>query len=234
MPYIPRTQTITRRTIKRVETRMNGLGFVDPVSLSFLATSGDSSFKAIIDWITGKTGELKIQATQFAENAVKAMYGLDPDCRMPTPGIPIVPMAQPPRFCVASIAGMIERCRLADASSSLTMLKNRFTTEMNSGSQMAPYVKRWYDEYGRNDMSNLEQLITNARATCGIGGGGPIITPTPVPVPGGGYTCPQNYRYNPTMERCDYVLPGVETGMSSTTMLMIFGAAALFMFAMKR
>lgn len=231
MPYIPRTQTITRGTIKRVETRLqnHGMGFIDPASIAFLSTSGDASFKAIIDWITGKTGQLKIQATQFAENAVKAMYGLDSDCRMPQPGLPIVPMASPPKFCVASIAGMIERCRLTDASSSLSMLKTRFTAEMNSGSEMAPYVKRWYDEYGRNDMSNLEQIITNARATCGIGGGGPVITPTPVDG-----KCPQNFKFNPLTERCDYIAPGIETGISSQTLMIIAGAAALFLFAMKR
>lgn len=227
------TRTITRRTIKGIEglgRAGDGMGFIDPATATFLASSADSSFKAIIDWITGKSGQLKIQATQFAENAVKAMYGLDPDCRMPSPGIPVVPMASPPKFCVASIAGMIERCRLSDASSSLSMLKNRFQTEMSSGSEMAPYVKRWWDEYGRNDISNLEQLITNARATCGIGGGGPIVTP--IPVDG---KCPANFVFNPNTERCDYVAPSIGGGgFSSTTLMMLVAGAALFLFAMKR
>lgn len=232
---IYQTRTITRQTIKGVETTLRGgrLGFIDPVTISFLTTSADSSFKALIDWLTGKVGQLKIQATTFAENAVKAMYGLDPDCRLPEPGIPIVPMAQPPKFCTASIAGMIERCRLSDASSSLNLLKTRFTQEMNSGSEVAPYIKRWYDEYGKNDFANLEQIISNARATCGIGGGGTGVTPVPVPGPTGP-TCPPNWKYNPVAERCDYVLPGIQTGMSSTTLMIMAGMAAVALFAFMR
>ena len=228
MPYIPRTQTITRRTIKRVEN-VQRMGFIDPASVTMLASSGDAAFKAIIDWITGRTGQLKIQATQFAENAVKTMYGLDPDCRMPTGGIPVVPMASPPKFCVASIAGMIERCRLSDATNSLSMLKNKFQAEMGTQSEMAPYIKRWWDEYGRNDISNLEMLITNARATCGIGGGGPTVTPTPVDG-----KCPTNFRFNPTTERCDYIAPGIETGISTNTMMIMAAFALVMVFAMRR
>jgi hypothetical protein len=241
------TQTITRRTIKRVENRLNGvgsLGFFDPISATMLLSaasgSGSFDFQAVVDWLLGRTGQLKVTATKFAESMVKVMYGLEPDCALPPPGIPIVPGNPEPKFCSGSIAGMIERCRLTDAQNTLNGVKDQFAEKTRKNAQGAyvfeegQYVARWLSDYGNNDFSNLATKITAARATCGIGGGGTTVTPTPVPKPGGGFTCPQNYRYNPTMERCDYVLPGIETGMSSNTMLIMAAVAMAFIFAMKR
>jgi hypothetical protein len=227
MPYIPRTQTITRRTIKRVESQLKGLGQFD-------ISGAYGSFKAILDWISGRSGELKVTATEFAEGMVKLMYGVGDSCGMPPAGLPIIANNPSPTFCAGSVAGMIERCRISDAQFTLDSIKSQFAEKTRkSGTswiyEEGPYVKAWQDQYGNNDFSNLATKITAARATCGIGGGGPVITP--VPVDG---RCPPNFRFNPATERCDYVLPGVQTGLSSTTMMMILGAAALFIFAMKR
>lgn len=239
--YNRQTQTITRRTIKRVETRLRGLGGVGHLGqFDLLTSSATGAFKDLLDWITGRVGELKVTATEFVEGMVKTMYGREPGCTMPEPGIPIIAGANPPKFCAGSIAGMIERCRLSDAQNSLDTIIRQFderTRRNSSGGYIYPegeFVKRWMDQYWNNDRSNLTTAITTARAVCGLGGGGPVITPAPIPGPGGTFTCPPNWRYNATMERCDYVLPGVQTGISSTTMMMILGAAALFMFAMKR
>ena len=223
--------TVTRQQIKAVENRMRrrvaGLRSHNLGQLPIPLPSGaDLNLKAIWEWISGYQGQLKIQATTFAENAVKMMYGTEPNCGMPPSGIPVVPLADPPKFCAASVAGQIERCRLSDASNSLSMIKSKFTSEMSSGSEIAPYVKRWYDEYGRNDFTNLEMLINNSKAACSGGG-----TITPVPVGG---NCPPGYKYNATMERCDYVLPGVQTGISSNTLLALGGFAILALFLMKR
>jgi hypothetical protein len=230
------TQTITRRTIKRVETRLKGIGSLGQFDL--LSGTATGSLKALVDWITGRTGQLKLTATEFAEGMVKVMYGLDPDCRMPEPGIPIVAGTPTPKFCAGSIAGMIERCRLSDAQASLDQVKAQFAEKTRKTStgyvyEEGPYVQNWVNQYGNNDFSNLATKITAARATCGVGGGGTVVPP-PIPGPGGTFTCPVNWKYNPATERCDYVLPGVQTGISSQTMMIMAAAAALFIFAMKR
>lgn len=234
------TQTITRRTIKRVENRLNGLSSVGNLGqFDLLSSSATGAFKELLDWITGRTGQLKVNATEFVEGMVKTMYGREPGCTMPESGIQIIAGAQPPKFCAGSIAGMIERCRLSDAQISLDTISRQFTertTRNSSGGWVYPegeFVKRWMDEHWNNDKANLTTAITTGRATCGIGGG-PVIIPAPIPGPGGTFTCPTNYRYNAQMERCDYILPGIETGMSSNTMLIMAAVAAVFIFAMKR
>ena len=245
--YQPITQTITRGTIKRVESRIRGLqgvrgtrGLRNLGQFDILSSSATGAFKDLLDWITGRTGQLKVTATDFVEGMVKTMYGREPGCAMPEPGIQIIAGANPPKFCAGSIAGMIERCRLSDAQNSLDTIIRQFderTRRDSSGNYMYPegeFVKRWMDQYWNNDRSNLTTAITTGRATCGIGGGGPVVVPSPIPGPGGTFTCPPNYRYNPTMERCDYVLPGVQTGISSNTMLIMAAFAGLMLFAMKR
>ena len=227
------TQTITRRTIKRVENRLKGLGQLD-----LLGNSASGALKEIVDWITGKTGQLKVTATVFSEGMVKIMYGLDPDCRLPEPGIAIIPGNPTPRFCAGSIAGMIERCRLSDAQASLDQIKTQFAEKTRKAGtgyvyEEGQYVDRWLNEYGHNDFSNLATKITAARATCGVGGGGGGV-PAPIPGPGGTFTCPVNWKYNISTERCDYVLPGIQTGISSQTLMIMAAAAAIFLFVMKR
>src|SRR5258705_11071604 len=126
--------TITRQQIKMVENGMRqrvginphtlkGLGFPlalptapPPSSPPIAATSTNQSisFQQFWDLLTGRIGTLKIEATQFVEGMVRIMYGLEADCRMPTPGLPIIPNNTTPTFCNASIAGMIERCRLTE------------------------------------------------------------------------------------------------------------------------
>jgi hypothetical protein len=238
------TQTISRRTIKRVESQIQGLGNLRSVGnlgqFDLLSSTAMGPLKDLLDWITGRTGQLKVTATEFVEGMVKVMYGLEPGCSMPEPGIQIVAGANPPKFCAGSIAGMVERCRLSDAQTSLDTIQRQFTDRTarnSSGGWIYPegeFVKRWMDEHWSNDKSNLTNAITTGRAICGIGGGGPVVTPSPIPGPGGTFTCPPNWRYNASMERCDYVLPGVQTGISSQTLMIIAGAAALFLFAMKR
>lgn len=242
--YQPRTQTITRRTIKRVETRLTGFGNLRSVGnlgqFDILSSTALGPLKDLLDWITGRTGQLKVTATDFVEGMVKVMYGRDPGCTMPEPGIPIIAGANPPKFCAGSIAGMIERCRLSDAQTSLDTVDRQFQTRTQrntSGGWMYPegeFVKRWMDEHWNNDKSGLTTAITTGRAVCGIGGGGPVVIPPPIPGPGGTFTCPPNYRYNVQMERCDYILPGVQTGLSSQTMLIMAAFAAMMLFAMKR
>lgn len=220
--YQQATRTITRRNIKATETRLRGgLGQVLP-------TIVDPGFKAIFDWITGKTGEYKLEATSFAENAVKVFYGLEPDCSMPPAGIDIVPGNPTPRFCSASVAGEIERCHLSDASSLLSQTKSMFTTRMNNPADpVAPYIKRWYDQYGVNDFSNLQLKINSASATCGLVGQVPKI-------------CPQGYTFSPSLLKCvnadGQTIPPTTTtpggglnlsSMSGPIMMMAFAGIAM-------
>lgn len=171
--YAPQaTRTITRRNIKATESRIRGLSalgdWTDILNNSTQQQpSTDLGFKALIDWITGRSGEYKLQATSFAENAVKTMYGKEPDCSMPPPGIPIIPKNPTPQFCGGSIAGMIERCRLSDASSVLNGIKQQFMTRMNSSDPVAPYIRNWWNQYGQNDFSNLTLKIQSSQSTCG-------------------------------------------------------------------
>lgn len=180
------TQTITRGTIKRVETQLRGLAQFDVVT---------PALKPLIDWITGRTGELKITATEFAEGMVIAMYGTEPNCGMPQPNIPIVPNANPPKFCAGSIAGMIERCRIFEAQSSLDQVDRQFnerTRKNANGTWMYPegeFVKRWVDQYWNNDKSHLSTAITTARATCGLVGEVPKV-------------CPAGWTFSPTLLKC--------------------------------
>lgn len=252
--------TITRQQIKAVENRMRaraaayqsrrgfrGLGRIGrigqfeqitQVANSVATNTGDNSLQALINWLTGKTGELKITATQFAESMVKLMYGIGEDCHLPPPGLPIIPNNPTPTFCAGSVAGMIERCQTGQASNLLNSIKQQFaekTRKNVNGTwvyQEGPYVYNWLQQYGNNDFSNLSSKIASAGGACGIGGGS--ITPNPIPGPGGSFTCPQNYRYNPTMERCEYVLPGVQTGLSTNTLIALGGFALVAMFIMKR
>src|SRR6185295_14318666 len=188
--YTPITQTITRRTIKRVENRLKGLRDVTATipdwslgtPLGTIGSSGSSqslSFATFMDILSGRRGELKIEATQFAEGMVRLMYGLEPNCGMPTPGLPIVAGANPPRFCSTSVAGAIERCRINEASASIAYVDQQLQRRSSDGTQMAPLILNWYNQYGRNDVSYLNGVILTARGACGITGGLPKLCPSP-------------------------------------------------------
>jgi len=245
IPRQPRTQTISRRTIKGVESRIRGYagmrGLADVVSVTTpdwqlgtplgnvggTGTSQGFTLSQFMDIISGRAGERKVEATQFAEGMVKLMYGLEPDCRMPQPGIPVVANANPPKFCGSSVAGAIERCRLNEASASLNYINQQLQSRSNDGSQTAPLIKNWFDQYGRNDISSLNGIILASRAVCGTIG---TI----------GKVCQTGYHWDFSRLQC---VPG-ETGSGgvigsgeglSTNTIMLMGAAALaFVFLMKR
>jgi hypothetical protein len=227
----PRTQTITRRTIKRVENRLNGLADVTattpdwklgtPVgTIGSTSTSGSISMQQILDLLSGRLGQLKIDATQFAEGMVRLFYGMEPGCTMPQPGIPVVPNNSSPKFCATSIAGAIERCRINEASSSLLYAERQLQTRSNDGTPMAPYIKAWYDQYGRNDISYLNGVIVSARSVCGVVGDIPKVC-----------TAPQIWCSSKL--RCTHPEECSSGGISTT---MLFGVAAVFalMMFMKR
>ena len=228
--------SVTPAQIKQISQRMAGLGISLPsyssqedLVSSTLNRSGQGiDLQNVIDWITGRTGQLRIQATQFAENMVKLMYGLEPDCALPPPGIPVVANNREPRFCAGSIAGNIERCKLYEAQNSLTYISNALTQKANSTTDpAAPYIKRWFDEYGRNDISNLGAIIQSARATCGIQG---IIPQFQTPI----QICPSGSSWSQLQARC---VPGggggiSESGFLTPTTLIIaalIGIGLLFM-----
>jgi hypothetical protein len=232
--YQPRTQTITRRTIKRVETRLTGLGRLSGFSIPLptqppassppinpTSTNSSISFEQFWNLLTGRVGELKIEATQFVEGMVRIMYGLEGDCSMPQPGIPIVPNNTSPRFCAASIAGMIERCRLTEAQSALNAMSSEFQSRMNNPNDpIAPYIKRWWDDYGRNDLSGLTTKISSARGTCGVTGDIPKLCTAPM-------------IWSATQFKCVYPTEGGTSG-GTTTIMMVAAFAVLAMFMMKR
>ena len=226
------TQTITRRTIKRVENRLKGLGDVTATvpdwklgtpagTIGSTNTSGSISMSTFWDILTGRQGQLKIDATQFAEGMVRLFYGLDPSCTMPPGGIPVVPNASAPRFCPTSVAGAIERCRITEASSSLLYAERQLQTRSSDGTPMAPYIKAWYDQYGRNDVSYLNGIIVSARSVCGITGEIPKFCTAPMV-------------WSSTQLKCVYPGEGGSTGGMSQTVMMVavLGFAALMM--MKR
>jgi hypothetical protein len=150
------------------------------------------------------------------------MYGLEPDMRMPTPGIPVIPNNPAPSFAAGTIAGMIERCRLTEAQSALNSMSSEFQQRMiNSQDPQGPYIKRWWDEYGRNDVSNLTTKITSARGTCGLTGELPKLCTSPLVWSASQFKC---------------VYPSETTpggGVSTTVLLGIAAVFALFIF-MKR
>lgn len=186
--YAPATRTITRRNIKATESAMRGLNGLGQIPLPI--GNVDAGFKALFDWITGKTGEYKEEATRFAENAVKIFYGLEPDCSMPPPGIPIVPGTNENRFCSASVAGLIERCQLTNARNLLEQTKNQFTSRMNvANDPVAPFIKNWWNQYGQNDYSGLTLKISSATGSCGLVGQVPPI-------------CGTGMTFNTTLMKC--------------------------------
>lgn len=185
------TQTITRRTIKNTETRLKGLsslrGLINlppPPSntppIASTSSNGSISLSDFWNFINGSLGQLKIDATQFAEGMNRLFYGLEPGCTNPTPGIPVVANSSTPRFCSTSVAGMIERCRLYEAGNGLSSISTQFQQRMNSTDPAAPYIKRWWDEYGRNNVSVLSATIATAGGTCGITGEVPKLCTEPL------------------------------------------------------
>lgn len=135
------------------------------------AAGSASEFQAILNWLTGKVGELKIQATQFVESLVRMMHANLRDGCAVTPSAPLPGRnSQTPAFCEGSVQGMIERCRLGEAGALLEKIKTELLSRASGSSPDAPYVRRWVDQYWGNDYSNLSVAIVAARATCGLVG----------------------------------------------------------------
>jgi hypothetical protein len=130
-----------------------------------------SVIKAFLGWLTcGPTSAcaLKVSATQFAEGIVKLCYGLEPGCTLPPGGIPIVPGANPPKFCASSVAGLIERCDLYNANIVLQRTQALMQQKLNVTSDpVTPYVKNWYNQYGVATFSDLQSHLTAAQSQCG-------------------------------------------------------------------
>jgi hypothetical protein len=151
-----------------------------------------SIIKAFLGWLTcGPTSAcaLKVTATQFAEGIVKLCYGLEPGCALPPGGIAIVPGANPPKFCSYSVAGLIERCDLYNASIVLNRAQSLMQQKLTVTSDpVTPYVQRWYDQYGPATFNDLKSHLAAAQAVCGAAAsqpgnqsqypGGIIPTPT--------------------------------------------------------
>lgn len=221
------TTTITRRTIKRVENRLKGLaGAISlpyPTStppISSTSTNGSISFSDFWNFINGTLGQLKIEATQFAEGMNRLFYGLEPGCTNPVPGIPVVPNNPTPRFCSSSVAGMIERCRISEARTGLQSIATQFQQRMsNTSDPAAPYIQRWWNEYGQNNVSTLTAIIANAGGTCGVTGEIPKVCTSPQ------YWCT-------SLLKCTYPgeCPSGTGGGNQTLILMaVIGFAAMMM-----
>lgn len=224
--------TVTRQQIKQVENRMRarvaGLGRISgPISLPYpsssppisgTSTNGSISFGDFWNFINGTLGQLKIEATQFAEGMNRLFYGMEPGCTNPVPNIPVVPNNPTPKFCSTSVAGMIERCRTTEATMGLNSITTQFQQRMaNSSDPAAPYIQRWWNEYGQNNVSVLTSTIANARGTCGITGEIPKLC-----------TAPQVW--SAIQFKCVYPSEGGTSG-GTTTMMMIavLGLAAVMM-----
>ena len=221
----PRTSTITRRTIKRVENRLKGFsGIIEDVFGSSSTTppiSGTSTNQQIgWDDFLGmlRGGQLKIDATQFAEGMNRLFFCMEPGCTNPVPNIPVVPNNPTPRFGATSVAGMIERCRINEARNGLSYISSEFQRRMSSASDpMAPYIKRWWDEYGRNNVSSLNAIIANAAGTCGLVGEVPKVC-----------TAPQIWCTSKL--RCTHPEECSAGGISTTMVIGIAAVFALMMF----
>lgn len=236
--------TITRTQIKAIETGMRrrygmrGLRDVTatlpdwklgtPVgTVGSTGTSQSFSLQSFMDLISGRSGQFKVEATQFAEGMVKLMYGLEPNCGMPQGGIPVVAGANPPHFCGGSVAGAIERCRLTEASASLAYVDRQLQLRSAEATQTGPLIRSWYNQYGRNDISNLNGVILTSRGVCGTIG---TI----------GKVCQTGYHWDFSRLQC---IPG-ETGgggiigsgegISTNTIMLIAAAGLAAIFLLKR
>ena len=229
--YQPITQTITRRTIKRVENRLQGrlrglrgLSIPYPQNtppISGTSSNGSISFGDFWSFINGELGQLKIEATQFAEGMNRLFYGMEPGCTNPVPNIPVVPNNPTPRFCASSVAGMIERCRISEARIGLQSISTQFQQRMsNSSDPAAPYISRWWNEYGQNNVSSLTAIIANSGGTCGVTGDIPKLCTAPM-------------IWSATQFKCVYPTEGGTSG-GTTTIMMVAAFAVLAMLMMRR
>lgn len=228
------TQTITRRTIKRVESRLKGLGdwvdYLGPYGsnapggttgttlppIGGTSTNGQIEWQDFLKFLRG--GQLKIDATQFVEAMNRVFYGMEPGCTNPVPNIPVVANNSAPKFCASSIAGMIERCRLTEANMTLSSVNTQFQSRMNNQSDpMAPYIKRWWDQYGATNVSSLTAIIAGGAATCGVIGSIPKL-------------CTSPQVWSATQFKCVYPTePGQSGGVTTIMMFAVLGFAALMM-----
>lgn len=144
-----------------------------------------SAIKAFIGWLTcGPTSAcaLKVNATQFAEGIVRLCYGLEGGCSLPPPGIPVVPGANPPKFCASSVAGLIERCDLNSAQTVLIRVQSLMQQKLGvTQDPVTPYVKNWYNQYGIQTFADLNARLAEGRSKCttlvNTGGGGSTTFP---------------------------------------------------------
>lgn len=239
--------TITRQQIKRVEDTMRARIGMNPGTLRGFAGLGDiwtdifgsgsssggstppirrTGSNQQIEWTDFlqllRGGQLRIEATQFAEGMNRLTYGMEPGCTDPTEGIPVVPNTSSPRFCATSVAGMIERCRTYEALNALNSIKTQFLARINNQSDpMASFIGRWWTQYGVGNDSRLRATITSAAGVCGITGDIPKLC-----------TAPQVW--STLQMRCVYSgEDGAGTGVSTVMLIGIAGVFALMMFMRK-
>lgn len=237
--------TVTRTQIKAVENRMRGRlaaiqgfrsgmrglgdwtdifggsGTSQTPPISGTQTNGQIQWSDFMNMLRG--GQLKIEATQFVEGMNRLFFGMEPGCTNPVPNIPVVPNNPTPKFCSSSVAGMIERCRTTEASTGLQSIVTQFQQRMsNPNDQTGVYIRRWWQEYGQNNISNLTATIANARGACGVTGDIPKLC-----------TSPQTF-CTPLM-KCVYPgeCPSVPGG-NTTTIMMIAAMGLLAMMLMRR
>lgn len=118
----------------------------------------------------------KIKATNEAEGFVKIFWAAtSANCEIKTDGavwaygepesylnsLHSLPVASP-RFCEESVAGLIERCRLTEATVLLGFVMQDAQTLASSFS----YFANWYYAYGMNNIAFLMTRITDAYAFC--------------------------------------------------------------------
>lgn len=119
-----------------------------------VATTLYSLFKS---WF--QRGELKVKATNKAEDFVRAFYTLQSG-QWPIPGgLPIV--AGGNTFSRESVAGMIEACYTTAASYYLDTLERQLIELAKTDT----YFAAWANEYGYNDIRNLRRTIAEAGCT---------------------------------------------------------------------
>lgn len=122
-----------------------------------VVTAAVSLYSLFKTWF--QRGELKVKATNKAEDFVRAFYTLQSG-QWPIPGgLPIV--AGGNTFSRESVAGMIEACYTTAASSFLDTLERQLVELAKTDT----YFAAWANQYGYNDIRNLRRTISEAGCT---------------------------------------------------------------------
>ena len=157
-------------------TRLRGLGqCAEPVSCGIMA--GAQLAQTVINYWKQQSANNrnKVIATEEANAYSRAVYGLQPECSQPTGGIPVIPGTTDYKFCEASVAGLIERCRIDEAAVYFGFLVN----DMQQLSNQFSYFRNWFNVYGIGMVGDIQAKIMSARQVCGA----PL---EPFPTNGGG------------------------------------------------